>query len=701
MKKIRLGLIAMAVVLASPTIKAQTYTHGQADVVSQVNFMEAAEYEAAHPVPFVIHKPIEESERDEDQVENPEPDPSLVHKIQRPAQRQLAEGVTAVLPTSLCPRDTFLGVTSDGSYIPPDTHGAVDTQYAVTATNYAFRIQKRNGALVSQLTLDAFWGSAVMTHGGGAFDPRVHYDPYTNRWIMVAFAYGESGYAQLMIAVSQTSDPTRIWNKYRVIVDASGATWLDFPNVGFNNKWIAISGNFFSNSTGNSTGSAVYVFNKAAVMAGTGAPYTKISASGFTLCPALTYDAAESNLFVVDVYNGGNGKLRLRKITGNVGSETLSSAIGYPTSSTTWAQSGAITNYGFAPQSGTGVRLDAGDNRITSCVFRNGKIWCAHNIFLPVSGPSRCSVMWWQVDSLASPVQNGIINDPTGAVFYAYPSIAVNSTDDALIGYSYLSSSSHPCSGYSLRCHSDPMDSLEHPFIYRHGLNSYYQTFSGSKNRWGDYSGTCVDPKNDMDFYTVQESVPVTQNLWDTWWAHVQLCPVSKFTMAKHAMALTATDTIMFTGLDEFCSTVTWNFAGGTATPGTGIGPQYVTWAVGGKKVVTLTIANNNICTSVYADSVIVGPAGVDEVAGNNSSVKILPNPNNGSFSILFDNAVNGAVTVKLMALDGREVYDQQFTATNDNELTIKTSDLPAGLYIASIYVDGSGVITQKVSIVR
>lgn len=697
MKKIRLGLIAMAVVLNYPTIKAQTYSHGEADVISTVNFAEMAEYEAAHPVPFVIHKPFEEAERDEDVAENPEPDPSLVHIIQRNGSER-TNSVTTILPTSLCPIDTFEGVLSDGSYIPPDTHGAVDTEYVVSATNYAVRIQKRSSAFISLLTLDAFWGSTILSHGGGAFDPRIHYDPLSQRWVMVAFAYGQTAYSQLMIAVSQTSNPAGTWNKYRVILDATGANWLDFPNVGINSKWIVVTGNWFSNSTGNGTGAAMYVFNKSALVAGTGAPYTKISPSGFALCPATTYDASEANMFVVDVYNSGSGKLRLRKISGAVGSETLSTTIGYPTSSTTWSGSATVSNGGFSPQTGTTNLLDAGDNRITKLVQRNGKLWCAHNIYLPAGGASRCSIMWWQFDSLANPIQNGIINDPTGVVDYVYPSIAVNKNDDAIIGYSYLSSTMHPSSGYSLRFHGDPLDSLEQPFIYRHGLNTYYQTFGGTKNRWGDYSAAVVDPKNDVDFWTAQESVPVTQNLWDTWWAQVQLCPVSSFT-TKHTMQISGTDTVTFTGTAPECATLTWNFAGGTATPGTGFGPQYVHWTTGGKKVITLTVANNNICTSVYSDSVQIGGVGVQEIAANDIDARIVPNPNTGTFDIDFGRDLAANVTVKITSIDGRELYNKQFTV-NNSRLAVDNTDLPSGIYLANIYV-GNSVITRKISIIR
>ena len=51
--------------------------------------------------------------------------------------------------------------------------------------------------------------------------------------------------------------------------------------------------------------------------------------------------------------------------------------------------------------------------------------------------------------------------------------------------------------------------------------------FSGTKNGWGDYSAANIDPVNMTDFWTIEESTPTTTNFWDTWWAHVIVCPTA------------------------------------------------------------------------------------------------------------------------------------------------------------------------------
>ncbi len=48
----------------------------------------------------------------------------------------------------------------------------------------------------------------------------------------------------------------------------------------------------------------------------------------------------------------------------------------------------------------------------------------------------------------------------------------------------------------------------------------------------------------------------------------------------------------------------------------------------------------------------------------------------------------------------GRVVYKNDFTAANNNKLTISAADLPAGTYAATIYFDGN-MIAEKITIAK
>ncbi len=600
MKKVFLSALLLTVITSYHTI-AQEVTRGREIKHAVVNFSELAEEERLHPSTNVPRFPMEEGEDAEDfgRPFYTEKDPSKIFLLDRRIPGAAARPhISAFLSTTPSPADTFQAIATDGTSIPPDTHGAVDSNYCVTTINTAVRIQRKNGSSVSSVSLNRFWNS-LLTHGtssGGAFDPRVHYDPIIHRWVMVCDAYGQTTYSILMVAISATSNPTGTWHMYSVATDGTGTTWLDYPNVGLNKKWLAITGNYFSNSSGAFTSAVVFVFDKMAIANGTGAPFVKIMRSGsFTLAPAITYDTTESSLFMLESSNGAAGQLKLWKITGAVSTPAVSS-VGSPTTTYRWASSGPSGGIDFAPQLGSTRKVQTNDDRIFSCIQRNNKLWATHAAFFPRTSPTRSAVLWWQMDTTGTPRQVGVIDDASASKFYGFPSIAVNKNDDALIGFAEFSSTIHPSAAYALHLHTDAADSIHAPFIYRHGLNTYYQTFGGAKNRWGDYSGTCVDPSNDADFWTLQESVPSTANNWDVWWAHLTLCPtpatgtpnVIPASICEGARDMYSINPIA--GATSYTWTVSG--AGWTSTPSTG-DSIYLT---AGSGIATVTVVGNNSC---------------------------------------------------------------------------------------------------------
>jgi hypothetical protein len=175
--------------------------------------------------------------------------------------------------------------------------------------------------------------------------------------------------------------------------------------------------------------------------------------------------------------------------------------------------------------------------------------------------------------------------------------------------------------------------------------------------------------------------------------------PVTSFTIAHHVEQALVGDVITFTGSAPAGSVYTWNFGGGTGVPGTGAGPQTVTWTTTGLMTVTLTIDNGG-CTSTYSDTVLVTRnVGVQNVNNPGDGVNILPNPNEGTFEIVMYNQPNKEITVKLLDMQGRIVYSNSFEPGNTH-LPVSTANLPAGVYTVTISTDGSEV-TKKVTIVK
>ena len=516
--------------LSSEVSFAQNSSTGIETKKATVNFTERANYYKAHPIPRIRKMPFNEDEAEDEKPKHRAKRGANVHLIDMSSRDKDGSEShhIASLPVSPAPADTFESSVSPGDIIPPDTHGAVDSQYCVTAVNTDIRIQTRGGATISDINLNGFWAS-VLPSGTETFDPRAFYDQYNKRWILVTDAVNGTTMTKstVLVAVSKTNDPTGDWYMYAISVDTTGASWMDFPNVGYNNKWVTVTGNMFANTMSGLSGAIVYVIDYASMRSGAGAPYTAIyQSTSFSICAAQTYDTTEANLFAIETWNGAVGQLKLWKISGPVSSPTMA-PVGYPATTTLWRSDppGGFDG-NFAPQAGSSNLINIGDDRITTVTYRNHKLWCSHTAFLPQSGPTRSSIMWWQLDTLANPLQNGLVDDATSATFYAYSSIAVNANDDALIGMGVFSATTFPSGGYALHLSSDALNSSHPPIVFTHGLANYYETFGAGRNRWGDYSGTCIDPRNDTDFWTIQESSYVgTAPNWYTGWASVQFCP--------------------------------------------------------------------------------------------------------------------------------------------------------------------------------
>src|SRR6201988_946063 len=84
--------------------------------------------------------------------------------------------------------------------------------------------------------------------------------------------------------------------------------------------------------------------------------------------------------------------------------------------------------------------------------------------------------------------------------------------------------------GYAFRLGSDAAGTMRAPVVFKSGEDYYSKTFGGTRNRWGDYSHSVVDPVNDRDLWTIQEypmlrvgatGQGINDSRWGTWWAKV------------------------------------------------------------------------------------------------------------------------------------------------------------------------------------
>jgi hypothetical protein len=444
---------------------------------------------------------------------------------------------------SPAPSASFLALEDNGTVFTPDTQGAVGTNYLMVALASQIRIQDRAGNPINTMSLDSFW-TGVTSPNPAVFDPRLVYDPYSHRWIFVAVA-NYTNNPGLLLAVSQTGDPTQIWYRWFIDVDTSAPLYAVAPTVGFNRHRVIIQANMYYKTNDAHFGSYIYAFTKTNLYAGgSGSPrrFQLLAADQGpeenAPVPALTYDTTTGTNFLLGNYNGnfqGFGYLQVYMIGGSFGSEALR-----PGAIVIWGDPWAhhADDTAFLPQAGKTNKLNAGDCRMQSVLLRGGTLWAVQTTFYPTTNPDHCAVQWWEVTPGGTVRQQNTIEDlsPVPQLFYAYPSMSVNRWLDVVIGYTRFSASEYPSAYYSFRADLDAFEILRPEALLKAGQAPYAVTNSSGQVFWGYWSATTVDPANDTDLWTLQEYAANPsggKDRWGTWWGRVSPPVDLKLTMAE------------------------------------------------------------------------------------------------------------------------------------------------------------------------
>ena len=148
----------------------------------------------------------------------------------------VGEGRAKALSSPL-PSFTVVGQTATG-FDPPDSHGAVSASFVVTTVNNTINVKNRSGTVLLSEGLSAFWAPF---RASSLTDPQVHFDPFGQRFIVSEVdGYGTPN-GRLLLAVSQSADPTAGFFFFAEPASPGGHTWLDQPQTGFNKKWVVVT----------------------------------------------------------------------------------------------------------------------------------------------------------------------------------------------------------------------------------------------------------------------------------------------------------------------------------------------------------------------------------------------------------------------------------------------------------------------------
>lgn len=419
----------------------------------------------------------------------------------------------------------YLGLLDPGNYIPPDQYIAVGPQHVMAVDNGRFRIWDKSGNVLKTINADYWFSSALA--GASAFDPKVEYDHFNKRWIMVWLDQNDPpnqrGY--YLVSVSDDSIPIGVWYNWAISNTLNGSNesglWSDYQGVGFDNQALYITGrqfqfgggyryckiraidktNLYANTAGQLTWKDIWDIRNPAV--------PSVAPDGIR--PSVIYGTPGEAYFMTTPYGSGT-YLLLYKLTNPTGSLSMTGV----TVSVT-----AFNNPPNANQLG-GQLIEAGGSRIRQePVYRNGFIWVTHSVAF-TGGYSGVNYVKINVSS------NTAVEDYTigsSGHYFFYPAIGVDQDMNILLSFSRSGDNEYAGAFYLSRRNSDPPGTFTSVTPLQIGKAHYYKTFSSGRNRWGDYNGSWLDPSDPYNFWIITEYAETPANTWACRVGNIRLIP--------------------------------------------------------------------------------------------------------------------------------------------------------------------------------
>ncbi len=427
----------------------------------------------------------------------------------------------------------FQGIQDQGQFIPPDPYVAVGPNHIVAVVNSRFRILDKSGTVIKTIEGSSWYQSTLAN--SDPFDPKVIYDHYSNRWVMVWLNVGTST-SYFLISVSDDSDPTGVWYNWKLPSNYNGSTsagnWADYQGVGYDQNALYITSNQFS-FAGSFNYAKVRIVNKADLYAATPgavnfkdlwdiktpAPSTNV----FGLRPTRNYDNSGEYYLVNNSPYVTGTYFVVYRLTNPLTSPSLT-AVTVPVT--------AYTDPEDAGQLNSSYTIDGGScNLRNEPVVRNGVLHIVHSVKSGTSG-LYSSVRYCSIN-LATNTAALDISMGSDTYFHTYPAVAVDNNNNVAITYTRSGTTEYAGAFYTTKPASS--NTLTGSKSIKIGNGAYYKTFGGDRNRWGDYNGAWEDPSVGGKIYTLTEFTSST-NTWGSWIGELT------FTTASSSVTVSAPD---------------------------------------------------------------------------------------------------------------------------------------------------------------
>jgi hypothetical protein len=456
--------------------------------------------------------------------------------------------------------DTNPAILGGRRSVPPDPYVAAGPEHTINVGNLLIQWQRKDDPGVTEHLegLGTFFSGAAGYLGTFTFDPKVIYDQYAGRFVVVTLerldvtAGAASNESRIHIAVSKASDPNLGWwfhsinTKLNFLDPYSGLAcdfWADYPGLGVDDKAVYVTANmfgFFDQPCGYG-GGRLWIINKVPTYAGpdgsivftmhdaldasfVGPGLTQQPAHmfgplplGSTGDPLGTYitgydgwtDCATEYLVVIEVTDplgGGGGPFFVASFIPSGDLEDVGCASGWP-------------DPPDAPQAGMGpgpgffnFPIETNDRRTLNAVWRDDCLWSCAELIPPAGADmGQTTAHWWRVDTSAPGLlmladQGNVGAEDLGAGTHTFmPQVMVDCNKNMAIGFAASNAAMFCGAYYATRLATDAAGVVGPTCVLQAGLDYYHRFHGGSRNRWGDYSGLALCPVDEATFWIYNE----------------------------------------------------------------------------------------------------------------------------------------------------------------------------------------------------
>ena len=602
-------------------------------------------------------------------------------------------------------KEDWDALEANQTIIVTDCIGAAGPNHYLQAINMKFTVYDKEG---TQLTTakdltSVFKGLDGSGENDG--DPVILYDEQANRYILAAFSghidptppYDEENY--ILMAVSQTGDPTGSWNAYSFPMNG----FPDYFKIGVRRDGYYISSYAYYHPDGQDD---IYVVERDVMLAGGANPKivkfdnewhpvpTDLETMYHCIMPLDTDGDFEPigtpGMYITihdDAWGGSSDQLWLYEL--DTDWDTPSNSTFNRTQQITVDP--FDTHFGFSDKSltqkGTSQKLGAGGSKLMyRAQYRNfgteEVILCYHTV--DVDDTDHAGLRWYELVKTTgdwSVRQSGTYAPDANHRFMG--SISMNGDKEIAIGYAITGNDLYPGIRFTGQSASERekasgiFDIAETEIL----AGTYSNT---TNSRWADYSSMCVDPTDDHTFWYANEYVKNSIGLKGTYIASFEFNEqaLSAGFFADNTTPVLNTSVLLSDASSGNITSWKWTFSPSTiayvnGTDETSQNPQ-VQFSQKTAYTVTLDVSDGtNTDQAIKIDYINPIPVGINSIS-NKGELMVYSNRN----KVYCKTPENYTGKITIYNTSGKIVYEDEVSS---EPITLKEK----GIYVARLFSKG------------